>query len=134
MAGDWMDNEEKLLNYLRRVTSDLRIANQRLHELEEHAREPVAVVAMGCRFPGGVASPEDLWELVRSGTDAISGFPADRGWDEADEGFARLGAFVREAGEFDAGFFGISPREALAMDPQYSLGRRGWLLALEGSC
>src|ERR1022692_401766 len=121
MAGDWMDNEEKLLNYLRRVTSDLRIANQRLHELEGHAREPVAVVAMGCRFPGGVASPEDLWELVRSGTDAISGFPADRGWDEADEGFARLGAFVREAGEFDAGFFGISPREALAMDPQQRL-------------
>ena len=85
------------------------------------AGDPVAVVAMGCRFPGGVASPDDLWELVRSGTDAVSGFPADRGWDTADRGFARQGGFVLGAGEFDAGFFGISPREALAMDPQQRL-------------
>ncbi|HEV3289003.1 MAG TPA: SDR family NAD(P)-dependent oxidoreductase, partial [Streptosporangiaceae bacterium] len=83
--------------------------------------DPVAVVAMGCRFPGGVASPEDLWELVRSGTDAVSGFPADRGWDDIEEGFARAGGFVAGAGEFDAGFFGISPREALGMDPQQRL-------------
>ncbi|HEX6521430.1 MAG TPA: beta-ketoacyl synthase N-terminal-like domain-containing protein, partial [Streptosporangiaceae bacterium] len=116
-----MDNEEKLLNYLRRVTSDLRIANQRIHELEERAQEPVAVVAMGCRFPGGVASPDDLWELVRSGTDAIGRFPADRGWDTADAGYARAGGFVAGAAEFDAGVFGISPREALAMDPQQRL-------------
>ncbi|HEV3293565.1 MAG TPA: beta-ketoacyl synthase N-terminal-like domain-containing protein, partial [Streptosporangiaceae bacterium] len=83
--------------------------------------DAVAVVAMGCRFPGGVASPEDLWELLRSGTDAIAGFPADRGWEDWDSGFARLGGFVSGAGEFDAGFFGISPREAVAMDPQQRL-------------
>ena len=86
------------------------------------AGDPVAIVAMGCRLPGGVtASPEDLWELVRSGTDAISGFPADRGWNAADTGYVRAGGFVYEAGEFDADFFGISPREALATDPQQRL-------------
>ncbi|HEY9244165.1 MAG TPA: beta-ketoacyl synthase N-terminal-like domain-containing protein, partial [Streptosporangiaceae bacterium] len=85
------------------------------------ADELVAVVAVGCRFPGGVASAEDLWELVRSGTDAIGGFPADRGWDTADAGFARRGGFVADAAGFDAGFFGISPREAVGMDPQQRL-------------
>ena len=79
---------------------------------------------MGCRFPGGVASPEDLWELVRSGTDAISGFPADRGWEVGGgrRGSPEVGGFVqRRRADFDAGFFGISPREALAMDPQQRL-------------
>ncbi|HEV3293535.1 MAG TPA: type I polyketide synthase, partial [Streptosporangiaceae bacterium] len=85
------------------------------------AGDPVVIVAVGCRFPGGVSSPEDLWELVRSGTDAISGFPADRGWDTAAGGFARVGGFVAGSAEFDAGFFGISPREALATDPQQRL-------------
>ncbi|RYJ29966.1 malonyl CoA-acyl carrier protein transacylase [Streptomyces sp. L-9-10] len=82
--------------------------------------DPIAIVGMSCRFPGGVESPEGLWELVLSGGDAISGFPDDRGW-EADASIGAIegqGGFLRDVADFDAGFFGISPREALAMDPQ----------------
>ncbi|MEU0505495.1 type I polyketide synthase [Nocardia sp. NPDC005998] len=82
--------------------------------------EPVAIVGMGCRFPGGVSSPEDLWRLVAEGRDVASGFPSDRGWDVAGLP-VRAGGFLYDAGEFDAGFFGISPREAIAMDPQQRL-------------
>src|SRR4029077_12173642 len=91
------------------------------------SEEPIAIVAMSCRFPGGGATPEQLWELVTSGTDAVSAFPADRGWDAGGlaagsaGGFVRAGGFVYDAAEFDPGFFGISPREALAMDPQQRL-------------
>ncbi|MEU2340135.1 SDR family NAD(P)-dependent oxidoreductase, partial [Streptomyces sp. NPDC013172] len=91
--------------------------------------EPVAIVGMGCRFPGGVEDPEGFWQLVAGGTDAMSGFPANRGWEmpglsDSDDGvpaYTPLGGFLDGAGEFDAEFFGISPREALGMDPQQRL-------------
>ncbi|MFC8047898.1 type I polyketide synthase [Nocardia sp. NPDC057353] len=82
------------------------------------AEEPVAIVAMACRFPGGVESAEELWALLSAGTDAISAAPDDRGWDAGDGGATRDGGFVRGVTDFDAGLFGISPREATAMDPQ----------------
>ncbi len=85
------------------------------------ADEPIAVIGMACRYPGGVASPEDLWRLVADGTDAIAPFPDDRGWATGAAPYARVGGFLPDAGDFDAGFFRISPREALSMDPQQRL-------------
>ncbi|MEV6829663.1 SDR family NAD(P)-dependent oxidoreductase [Amycolatopsis sp. NPDC051102] len=112
-----MANEQKLRDYLKFVTADLKDTRDRLADVEARDREPVAIVAMSCRYPGGVGSPEDLWQLVESGTDAIGGFPGGRGWPAS----SFQGGFLHDAGEFDAAFFGISPREALAMDPQQRL-------------
>ncbi|MES4904961.1 MULTISPECIES: type I polyketide synthase [unclassified Streptomyces] len=124
-----MANQEQLVDYLKRVATDLHDTQQRLREVEARDRQPIAIVGMACRFPGGTDTPEALWELVSTGRDVISSMPDDRGWDpglfndsgETGTSYVREGGFVRDIADFDADFFDISPREALAMDPQQRL-------------
>ncbi|MEV6319180.1 type I polyketide synthase [Streptomyces sp. NPDC051776] len=113
-----MTDDSKLLDTLQRLTTALTNTRERLQAAEASAHEPIAIVGMGCRYPGGVNDPNGLWQLIDAGRDTVTPFPTDRGW--SDE-FTGLGAFLSDPAWFDAGFFGIGPREALSMDPQQRL-------------
>nr|WP_230210283.1 type I polyketide synthase [Streptomyces kaniharaensis] len=131
MSNDARPTDAKLAEYLKRVTMELAATRQRLQDLEQARQEPVAVVAMGCRYPGGVTSPEELWQLLLDGRDAVSDLPGDRGWnpgelyaqdaDALGHSYTLEGGFLDGATEFDPLLFGISPREATGMDPQHRL-------------
>ncbi|TCO60801.1 acyl transferase domain-containing protein [Actinocrispum wychmicini] len=119
-------SEDKLREYLKRVAAELHQTRRQLAA----TTEPIAVVAMACRYPGGVDTPDDLWSVVADGRDVMADFPRDRGWDtglyhpdpdESGRSSTRVGGFLHDAAMFDAEFFGISPHDTLAVDPQQRL-------------
>ncbi len=117
-----MTDEEKLVDYLRWTTAELDRTRRRLREAEAGGREPIAIVGMGCRFPGGIRSPGALWDLLHEEREVISGFPGDRGWEfDHDAGYVTRGGFLPDAADFDAEFFGMGEREAVAVEPQQRL-------------
>ncbi|MEG8279649.1 type I polyketide synthase [Streptomyces sp. AHA2] len=125
-TADGADRVQRALRTLLEERDRLRREND---ALKAGRGEPVAVVAMACRYPGGVSSPEDLWKVLRDGLDVVDDFPADRGWrdvydpdpDATGSSYTRQGGFLKDVAGFDADFFNISPREALAVDPHHRL-------------
>ncbi|WP_460699961.1 type I polyketide synthase, partial [Nocardia thraciensis] len=122
-----MTSNDELLHALRVAAKENARLRQELSDLHGRGAEPIAIVGTGCRFPGGVDSPDSFWEMVTTGRDVVGEFPGDRGWPadlydpvpgRSGKSFTRRGGFLYDAGEFDAGFFGISPREATVADPQ----------------